>query len=107
MSSAELKRKLLGDRVSKSIEDVEVDGVGTIRIRPLSRREMAEVSELEGFEQEAHILSLAVVDPVLTVDEVREWQACSPAGEINRVAMAVNRLSKITPGADKEQYKSV
>lgn len=91
-------------------DEVELDGVGTVRIRALSREEVANAREdnldqhgdvdLAGYEHA--LVAASMVDPALTVDEVRRWAAASPAGELVRVMEAIQQLS----GLDEESSKS-
>lgn len=87
-----------------AVEDLEIADVGTVKVRPLSR---AEALNLQGKdmtvqEMERHLLSLALVEPKLTYDEVAQWQQNSPAGEIEPIADAIVRLSGMNKAAAKE-----
>ena len=96
------KASLLTDRVSDRTAEVEIEGVGTVTIRALSRWEMIQGGKLEDtMEQERFILSKAMVDPPMGEHDIAAWQKCSPPGEINAVANKVNELSGIGKGADK------
>lgn len=96
------KALLLTDRVTDHTAEVEIVGVGTITVRSLSRWEMIQGGKIEDtLGQERFILSRAMVEPKMDEHEVAEWQKCSPPGEINKVASAVNKLSGIGKGADK------
>lgn len=97
------KSALLADRVTGTTAEVEIEGVGTITVRALSRWEMIQGGKLadDPMGQERFILSKAMVDPPMAEHDVAEWQKCSPPGEINKVAAKVNELSGIGQGADK------
>ncbi len=98
------KSKLTADRVINTRGEHTIEGVGTIKFRALSRMEMLESSqrfEDKPLEQERFILSRAMLDPVLTEDDVAAWQAGSVPGEINEVATKINELSGIGKGAGK------
>lgn len=97
------KSALLVDRVTGTTAEVEIEGVGTVTVRALSRHEMIQGGKLEDdtMAQERYILSKAMVDPPMGEHDVAAWQKCSPPGEINKVAMKVNELSGIGKGADK------
>lgn len=101
------KAKLFARRLDE--EDVEIPGVGTVRVRALTRDEALKVNgvELEQAELERRLLAWALVDPVLTEDEVAKWQAASNAGEIEHVTRVITRLSGMEAKADKAAYKSV
>jgi hypothetical protein len=104
------KSKLIADRVTATTGEVEIPGVGTVKIRALSRWEMMQASKKAGDDpliQERYILACAMLDPVMGEDDVAAWQKSSVPGEINEVAKAVNKLSGIGPDSAKEQYKSV
>lgn len=88
-------------------KDVEIPGVGTVRIRSLTR---AEALALQGKETpvseiEQKLLSAALVDPKLTEDEVRQWQEASPAGELEPIMEAILDLSGMAREAPKEAYQ--
>jgi len=88
--------------------DVELPGVGTVRVRGLTRAEIIEISKgaNDGRDMEPLSLSLALVDPELTEDEVRQLMSVATFGEIETLNTAVNELSGIAGRADKEAYKS-
>lgn len=90
------------------VHDVEIPGVGTVQVRPLSR---AEALELQGTElptavMERQLLAKALVSPALTEDEVRIWQENSPAGELDPVGDAVLTLSGMKKESAKEAVKT-
>lgn len=88
-------------------DDVNIPDVGTVRVRGLSRAEVFEVQQVKGRDaHERRILTLGLIDPVLTDNEIRQWQANSPAGEIEPVTNKIRDLSGLGDGADKESYKS-
>lgn len=88
--------------------EVELAGIGVVRVRGLSRAEALQVQAAKGAEAtERKTLTLGLVDPKLTEAEVGRWQAASAAGEIQAVAMRIAELSGMVEHADKEAYKSV
>lgn len=86
--------------------EVEIPNVGTVRVRALTRAEVTPLSgrEIELDVLELRLLTLAMVDPVLTEDEVRQWYQVSPAGELNPVLDAIRDLSGVTASDPKEAY---
>lgn len=89
-------------------DDVEVPGVGVVRVRGLSRLEaMSMKSVTDPGESERQMMALGMVQPKMTVADVRRWQAASPAGEIEEVSRRIGELSGMIEGADKEAYKSL
>lgn len=88
-------------------DDVDIEGVGTVRVRGLSRGETFKVQQIKGTDAaEQRILAWGLLDPELTENEVRQWQDNSPAGEMEPVANKIRELSGLNKGADKESYKS-
>lgn len=86
--------------------DVVVDGVGTVRVRALTRKEaLSFKGEHDPEELEVRLLATAIVDPKLTEDEVRRWQDASPAGELQVVADAIVDLSGMVKGVVGESLK--
>lgn len=90
------------------VEEVEIPGVGTVKVRPLSRTEALEIKgvELDHGAMERKLLAWALLDPVLTEDEIGQWQASSPAGEMEIVTNAIIRLSGLTKDAPKDAMRS-
>lgn len=98
------KKALLANRVELNTADVEIEGVGTVKVRGLSRFELLVAQKKypdDTLKQERFILAAALVDPLLTEDEVAQWQQSSLPMEINAVAEVVNRLSGIGKDAAK------
>lgn len=85
-------------------EDHEIPGLGTVRIRSLSRAEVLAIrgKTLSVDEMERRLLSSALLAPALTEKEVGQWQAASAAGELEPVTKAIMRLSGLHEAADKE-----
>lgn len=105
-ANEDLKARLFKSRLPE--EEVEVPGVGTVRVRALSRSEAMKlrkmsVASVEVIERK--MLALALVDPKLTEDEIGQWQEASTAGELEAVSNKVSELSGMTEGAAKEAYK--
>lgn len=88
--------------------DVDLPGVGAVRIRGLTRAQVIEISKGmdAGRDMEPLSLSWAMVSPELTEDEARQWIETASFGEIQTLTTAVNELSGIAGRADKEAYKS-
>jgi hypothetical protein len=87
-------------------EDIEIPGVGTLRIRALNRLEALHVSAAKSeADRERRILVIGVVDPTLTEDDVKRWQRASAAGEIEVVSTRIAVLSGMAPDSAKEAVK--
>lgn len=106
VADEDLKAKLFKARLPE--EEVDVPGVGTVRIRALSRAEAMKLRKMSSASVEVierKLIALAMVDPVLTEDEVGKWQEASTAGELEVVSTRVSEISGMTEGAAKEAYK--
>lgn len=86
-------------------ETVAIPGVGEIVVRGLSRYELLLAGKMTNDQgaalMERHMLSMAMLEPEMTIADVEAWQKASPAGEIMPVVAVVNRLSGVGQGADK------
>jgi hypothetical protein len=78
---------------------------GAVRVRALTRDEALSLPDNER-EKEAHVLALGIVEPALSVSEVKEWLRTSPAGELQAVSVRIAQLSGMLPDSAKETYKS-
>lgn len=88
--------------------DVEVPGIGIVRVRGLSRTEVLSIQQKDtsapgAFERV--LLAYALMDPELTEGEVGEWQAASIAGELEPVTAKVTELSGLSKDSAKNAYK--
>jgi hypothetical protein len=108
----ELKERLTSKRAETvhgmPEDDVEVKDMGAVRVRGLSRGEvfMMRKHQADGGLKtedawERRMLSLALVEPAMTEDEVGAWQRVSPAGEMEPVSQKIQELSGLSEGADK------
>lgn len=108
MDSNDLKARLLAPRLTE--DTVDIPGVGTVRVRCLTRFEAALVGKIDTGDVaalERKILSMGVVDPPMTEAEIGLWQAGAPAGELDPVVQRIAELSGMTDHAAKAAYKSV
>ena len=83
-------------------------GVGTVRVRGLSRWEAVTVQKYgnDVGKQERFILSVGVIDPQLDESDIVKWYKNRPAGEIQRVLSAIEDLSGMREDAVKSAIKS-
>lgn len=88
-------------------QEIEIDGVGSVRIRALTRAEVLSIKgrEFDAADLERKLLAMAMLEPKLTEDEVKQWQEASTAGELQEVADAVIKLSGMEKIAAKEAYR--
>ena len=103
-----LKARLLKSRLPEA--EIDVEGVGTIRVRGLSRVEVMGVQSVKdgpgkALAIERKILAAALVDPEMTEAEVGQWQKASTAGEMEPVTDKVGELSGMAEDAAKDAYK--
>jgi hypothetical protein len=101
------KALLLNRRLPEG--EVDIPGVGTVRVRGLTRQEMldsGQAAEQGTLVMEREMLSRALLDPEMSAEDVALWQENAPANEITPVVQKVNELSGITPDAAKAAYKS-
>jgi hypothetical protein len=95
------KERFLKSRLPE--QDVDIPGVGTVRVRSLSRAEAGRLKTFVDGDAEAgevFVLAVGLVDPRLTEDEVRQWMAAAPTDEVELVAGAVMVLSGLVEGAE-------
>lgn len=101
MDKAQLFRSRLPE------DDVDLPGVGKIRVRALSRAESLAVRDTDGWlAKERRILACAMVDPKMTENEVAQWQAAAGNGELDLVTGKVAQLSGMEEDSGKEAFKS-
>lgn len=108
------KDALLKARIEQ--DDVEIAGVGTVRIRGLSRDEVIAMRKATDNEHtldgpralviERKMLALAMVDPVLTEDEVKQWQKNAPSGELEPLVAKLQELCGMAPTSEKDAMRS-
>src|SRR5688572_18054464 len=109
-----MDKELLYKRKARLDTDVVelADGI-KLTVRALARGEVAAVQTLQdrkGFDEsifECHLIAAALVDPVMTVEEVQRWilgepddadDDGAPAGDSQQTMAVISRLSGI--GAD-------
>jgi hypothetical protein len=83
--------------------EVELEGIGSVLVRGLSRFEMTAVFGLEDDrqKQDTAAIAYAMVDPEMTVEEVIAWRKAGANAEIEEVARKINELSGIGKDAAK------
>lgn len=100
------KDQLLGS-ASLAERVIELDGIGAVRIRSLSR---AEVLKIERFpEPEAkdrHIIGCGLLEPALSPAEIQRWQQSAPVNVVGQLTDAIGALSGLRDDAAKEATKS-
>ena len=90
--------------------DVDLPGVGTVRLRGLTRAEVLMVRKATDNENmdgdralvlEKKLIAKAMVDPELTEGEVSRWQNTATPGELEPVIEKIQELSGLLEGATK------
>lgn len=103
------KEQLLAARLPE--EDIDIPGIGTVRVRALSRAEVRDelnmVDRSEPGAWEALWLSMSLVEPTLTPEEAAQWRAGATALELEFVANKLGELSALTKQAAKDMYKEM
>lgn len=98
------KERLLKPRLAE--REVEVPGVGTVRVRSLSRSEVIRMGTLgrDGDFDGAETFALAcgMVDPALAEHEAREWRRNASSDEVEPVLEAITQMSALGDDALKE-----
>lgn len=104
-------KTLTANRVAGRTGEHEIEGLGKVRFRALSREELitaGDISEKKGvLAYEQFALSRAMLNPKMTEAQVAEWQANSPGMEINDIASKINALCGVKKGADKSLVSDV
>jgi hypothetical protein len=100
------KATLLARRIGEG--EHEIPGFGTVRIRGLSRAEVIDLQKISDVAaSDRRMVSLCLLDPVLTEDEVGIWQVNSGPMEIEDLTVAIRDLSGMGKGAQKSGVPSV
>jgi len=120
----DLKARLLKPRLPEA--DVEIPGVGTVRVRALNRKEAVHVQEAtDSEEKDRRLLAMGLVNPMFMMPwpklhslgadpcekcaAVGELQEASPANELEPVSDKITELAGYStpakPKPDKEVYK--
>ena len=100
------KKALLTPRLGE--DDYEIPGVGVVRIRGLSRAQVIALRKIDDLaESDAQMVAWGLVEPALTVDEAKAWQASSGPAEIEGLTVAIGNLSGQGVKADKSGVPGV
>lgn len=99
------KALLLAPRLPE--DTVDIPGLGSVRVRALNRAEAMAIQGRKGSEAtERLVITLGLLDPVLTEAEVGQWMTAATAGEIEPVSNRIAELSGLLPDSAKVAYKS-
>lgn len=79
-----------------------------VHVRGLSRQEVIHVENTKGLAAtEALTVSLGMIAPKLTVDQVKAWQRASVGAELDPVTRRIGELSGMLKGSRKEAIKEM
>ena len=103
------KEDLLKGR-THGVHEVDVPEVGVVTVRPLNRQEATSLRLMgqEGAtldELEQKMVSMSMVEPKMTPEDVAAWQQASPAGDLEVVTAKIAEISGLNQGAPKAAYK--
>jgi len=96
------REQLLARKVGRA-EPLDLpEGGGTVMVRGLTRAEALEMNDLKTVEERDNfIIATGLVEPKLSVEEVREWAAEASAGDTTAISMRIAELSGMAEGAGK------
>lgn len=81
---------------------VPLPGGGTVEVRGLNRSQAVAVGEVEsGLDRDALLISLGLVDPVMTVEDVLKWGSEDDSGTLEIVSRRIGELSRMVEDAGK------
>lgn len=86
-----------------------IPDVGVVMIRPLTRKEamiLRSQGEKDVMIMEQIILSLAMVEPSMSEEDVAQWQSVCVAGLLEPLMAEIIHISGMTATLDKETMKS-
>ncbi|MEU4675740.1 hypothetical protein [Micromonospora sp. NPDC023737] len=87
-------------------DDVEVPGIGTVRVRGLNRSEAMDVGKIDDLAlRDRTLIAIGLVDPKLSVSEVKRWGEAAPASELEAVSRRIAQLSGMLPDSVKEAVR--
>ena len=99
------KAALLASR-GIGLTTVSLGELGEVKVRALTRAEaLSFQGEHDEADAEVKLLAVALVEPRLTEDEIRQWQQVSPAGELQPVVLAILKASGMEQDAPKQAMK--
>lgn len=74
-------------------ETITVDGLGTVRVRSLSRAEFLRIRQADGEGWEIGIVACGLVEPALSEEEVRDWHGRVAPRIFDDLAAEILRVS--------------
>lgn len=100
------REEILARKVGHDVVPL-LDGSGTVKIRGLSRNEGIAIAQADDLEEKDNLMiSFGLVDPAMTLDDVRAWGAADDAGTLSDLSERIAHLSRMTKTSAKEVTKS-
>lgn len=95
------KADLLRRRIQEA--EVKIDELGVVIVRGLSRGEVFDLRQkkLSLSDLEIATITMCLVEPVMSEDEVRQWYYAAPSGELEGVFHKIREISGLVEGAQK------
>jgi hypothetical protein len=98
------KETLFKRRAADTLDTIDLEDF-VVTVRGLSRGEVNKAREFEDDEKQARlIVTMGLVDPQLTAQEVAEWFDLAPAGDTIRVLDKIAELSGLAEDARKSDH---
>lgn len=95
------REEILARKMGRALVELP-DGGGTVEVRSLNRREALTAAGIDDhYERDAYLLSAGLVDPVMTVDDVKAWGEVSGTAILELVSRRIGELSGMVEGAGK------
>lgn len=85
--------------------EVDAPGLGTVRVRGLSRAEVLESRTGNTLTTERRMLAFGMLDPALTEDEVKRWQEAALPAEIESVSRRIAELSGLLEASPRAAFR--
>lgn len=89
----------------KGERTVELPDGSEVRIRALTRDEVLQADKMAEEDDHAgrddYIIATALVEPALTIEDVKAWGATAPAGDLVTITEAIAEESGLKQGAPK------
>jgi hypothetical protein len=80
-----------------------------VKIRPLTRAEHLWIGKgtEDADEIEARMISKALIEPTLTLDQAKKWQKAAASADVSAITDKIRDLSGFGQGADKRGLRAV
>lgn len=95
------REEILARKMGQAMVELP-DGSGTVTVRGLNRREAMTVAGMDDhYERDAYLTSCGLVDPAMTVEDVKAWGENDETNTLEVVSRAIGELSGMVEGAGK------